>query len=43
MRVIDDENAQLSDIAAVISRGGFNGLIEALRARVQRFAAAQAK
>jgi phospholipid transport system substrate-binding protein len=34
---------QRSEFAAVISRGGFNGLIEALRARVQRFAAAQAK
>lgn len=34
---------QRSEFAAVINRGGFNGLLEALRARVQRFAAAQAK
>lgn len=34
---------QRSEFAAVISRGGFDGLLEALRARVQRFAAAQAK
>jgi phospholipid transport system substrate-binding protein len=34
---------QRSEFASVINRSGFNGLLEALRARVQRFAAAPAK